>query len=133
MIDPNRDRNFIYKEKYEKKNPGKYGKLNLDGTAEDPSARHFGEGYLGGLTDHFNKGLNSLLHLQEEEARREGGEGGYERQQLPRIQLTRRFVAILAQFRLNPRANTFKLLPMVFRSPDRAFDRKCLLTCHQHG
>lgn len=112
MIDSHLSRNFIYKDKYAKKNPEKYDKLYTGTSEESQPGRHIADNVLGGLSSHFNKGLNSLLHLQEEETSRErqdtpGGDS------LPHIQLTRRFVAYVSAICPGPVANISKCLPMV--------------------
>lgn len=117
MMDSYRSRNFIYKDKYAKKNPEKYDKLYTGNSEESQPGRHIADNVLGGLTSHFNKGLNTLLHLQEEEASRERHDAP-RGDSMPHIQLTRRFVAHVLTIFPGPGANVSKCLPMVCWPPD---------------
>ncbi|KFA67692.1 hypothetical protein S40285_00963 [Stachybotrys chlorohalonatus IBT 40285] len=65
LIDHFVDRwNFIFKDKYETKNPGKYHKLH------DPHGHSLGESaehYLGGISEHLSRGMSKFMHLQDEQ------------------------------------------------------------------
>ncbi|KAF7558729.1 hypothetical protein G7046_g5430 [Stylonectria norvegica] len=81
--------NFIFNEKYAKKNPGKYQALIGDRPATpDPNSSPTKEDYLGGLTEHFSRGFNTLMHGHGSKSY---GHGRH-REDIPRIQLTRRHV-----------------------------------------
>ncbi|KAH7160840.1 putative phospholipase D [Dactylonectria macrodidyma] len=80
--------NFIFGEKYKKKNPGKYSKLEVTSRgAEGHRGRHEHgyEEYIGGLTDQFNRLSNFISHDSDDRH--------HERRQhddeTPRIQLVR--------------------------------------------
>ncbi|KAM0432766.1 hypothetical protein ACHAPT_004468 [Fusarium lateritium] len=82
--------NFIFKEKYAQKNPGKYQKLE----APPPSfSGHRGghsqgdDDYLGGLTEQFSRGMNKLMSFGDDDERRHHGHRS--RDGDIRIQLTR--------------------------------------------
>ncbi|UZP42196.1 hypothetical protein NXS19_010012 [Fusarium pseudograminearum] len=94
MVDHFVDRwNFIFKEKYNKKNPGKYHALELPprGPSGGGDRRSRGEDdYLGGLTEQFSRGMNRLRSFGEHDAprhsdREHGSRGG----NMPRIQMIR--------------------------------------------
>lgn len=88
-------RNYLFAEKYSKKNPGKYAKLTttLPGTDHHHSWRDPGallddvQGKLGGVQDSFSRGLSQLTG---HENRRESPRPGQQNQ--TSIQLVRRFV-----------------------------------------
>lgn len=80
-------------EKYAKKNPGKYHKLE----APPPSSsghrrRHSGEDddYLGGFTEHFSRGMNKLMSFADDDEPRHHRHRSRDGD-MPRIQLTRRY------------------------------------------
>ncbi|CAF3567821.1 unnamed protein product [Fusarium graminearum] len=97
MVDHFVDRwNFIFKEKYNKKNPGKYHALELPprGPSGGGDRRSRGEDdHLGGLTEQFSRGMNRLRSFGEHDAprhsdREHGSRGG----NMPHIQMIRRQV-----------------------------------------
>ncbi|KAL6914069.1 hypothetical protein FSST1_011829 [Fusarium sambucinum] len=94
MVDHFVDRwNFIFKDKYKKKNPGKYHALELPprGPSGGGDRRSRGEDdHLGGLTEQFSRGMNRLRSFGEHDAprhsdREHDSRGG----NMPRIQMIR--------------------------------------------
>ncbi|KAM5348063.1 hypothetical protein ACJ41O_007887 [Fusarium nematophilum] len=83
--------NFIFGEKYAKKNPGKYHKLEIpSGEHSDRHGRHSQghDDYLGGLTEQFNRGMNKLMSFGDDDEHRRHERRGHD-SNMPRIQLTR--------------------------------------------
>ncbi|KAF4979874.1 hypothetical protein FZEAL_4008 [Fusarium zealandicum] len=84
--------NFIFKEKYAKKNPGKYHMLEAPPqNFPDQRGRHSeaNDDYLGGLSEHFSRGMNKLMSFGDDEEPRHGDRGHRSDGDMPRIQLTR--------------------------------------------
>ncbi|KAF5673758.1 phospholipase [Fusarium heterosporum] len=95
MVDHFVDRwNFLFKEKYSKKNPGKYHKIELPprDSASRGDRRSRGEDdYLGGLTEQFSRGMNRLRSFGEhdEPHDRDRGHRSHGSGDMPRIQMIR--------------------------------------------
>ncbi|RGP80419.1 hypothetical protein FLONG3_1428 [Fusarium longipes] len=94
MVDHFIDRwNFIFKDKYKKKNPGKYHALDLPprGPSGGGDRRSRGnDDHLGGLTEHFSRGMDRLRSFGEHDTprhsdREHSSRGG----EMPRIQMIR--------------------------------------------
>lgn len=97
--------NFIYKDKYEKKNPGKYQKLEIPrqasgdergGHREGGERHHRYEDYVGGLTEQFNRGFGGLGNFMPHHESDRRSHGGGNRGGNVNIQLTRRYLSNLA-------------------------------------
>ncbi|KAJ3520611.1 hypothetical protein NM208_g13642 [Fusarium decemcellulare] len=83
--------NFIFKEKYAQKNPGKYHRLEIP--PQDFSGRRGrhsedNDDYLGGLTGQFSRGMNKLMSLGEDDEPRHRVHRSRDGD-MPHIQLTR--------------------------------------------
>lgn len=78
--------------KYGAKEPGKYKRLSEQ---KQPSAREAiretTDKYLGGLSDHFNRGMSKLTARAAGGDEQKAQEGQAEGEMIPRIQLTRRY------------------------------------------
>ncbi|KAJ4189680.1 hypothetical protein NW767_000314 [Fusarium falciforme] len=84
--------NFIFKEKYAKKNPGKYHKLELPpSNFSGHRGGHSGEDddYLGGFTEHFSRGMNKLMSFGDDDDEPRHRRHRSRDRDMPRIQLTR--------------------------------------------
>ncbi|KAH7017394.1 putative phospholipase D [Ilyonectria destructans] len=80
--------NFIYAAKYKNKNPGKYSKLEVNSQAPDSHQgrqEHVYDGYLGGLTDQFNRLSDFMSHDETHHHHQRKSHGD----EMPRIQLVR--------------------------------------------
>ncbi|PNP76299.1 hypothetical protein FNYG_10358 [Fusarium nygamai] len=94
MVDHFIDRwNFIFKDKYKEKNPGKYHKLDLPprDTSGPGDRRSRGEDdYLGGLTQQFSRGMDRLRSFGEhDDSHRDRGQRSEGRGDMPHIQMIR--------------------------------------------
>ena len=92
----NMHRNFIFKDKYKEKNPGKYHKLEAPprDTSGSGDRRSRGEDdHLGGLTEQFSRGMNRLRSFggDEESHHRDRGQRSQDGGDMPRIQMVRRY------------------------------------------
>ncbi|KAF4339158.1 phospholipase d1 [Fusarium beomiforme] len=94
MVDHFIDRwNFIFKDKYKEKNPGKYHKLEMPPRDTSGSGDRRSKGdddYLGGLTQQFSRGMDRLRSLGEHDApHHERGHRSEGRSDMPHIQMIR--------------------------------------------
>ncbi|WZH41134.1 Phospholipase [Fusarium acuminatum] len=95
MLDHFVDRwNFIFKDKYSKKNPGKYTKLEVptrDSASRGVRHSRGEDDYLGGLTEQFSRGMNRLRSFGEHDEPHDRDRGHRSRDggDMPRIQMIR--------------------------------------------